>query len=224
MSEFNIEIEVGSSKRLPVGNKWCPEDIIVRAVGEGFDEDVLGDFLSNRLKKLDCNATKIPTRACQERTSLVSANLPNVTYMGQYAFYKCSNLVTIYAPNLSSISTYVFRECTALTEVNFPLLASVPNYTFYLDKALSKADVGVASSIGSQAFYNAPIKTLILRKSDGICTLSNTDAFASSGIGPKKGNIYVPSALIEEYKNATNWSTYASIFRAIEDYPEICGG
>lgn len=36
-------------------------------------------------------------------------------------------------------------------------------------------------------------------------------------------NIYVPSALVEQYQNATNWSVYASNFRAIEDYPEICG-
>lgn len=32
---------------------------------------------------------------------------------------------------------------------------------------------------------------------------------------------YVPSALVEEYKSAPNWSTYAEQIRAIEDYPEI---
>jgi hypothetical protein len=38
------------------------------------------------------------------------------------------------------------------------------------------------------------------------------------------GYIYVPAALIEDYKAATNWSLYADQFRAIEDYPEITGG
>jgi hypothetical protein len=39
--------------------------------------------------------------------------------------------------------------------------------------------------------------------------------------GLKDGYIYVPKALIEDYKVATNWSTFADQFRAIEDYPEM---
>ena len=38
------------------------------------------------------------------------------------------------------------------------------------------------------------------------------------------GYVYVPASLIETYKTATNWSAFANQFRAIEDYPEICGG
>ena len=33
MSDFNISIESGTSKRLPVGNKWSEKDIIVTATG-----------------------------------------------------------------------------------------------------------------------------------------------------------------------------------------------
>lgn len=36
--------------------------------------------------------------------------------------------------------------------------------------------------------------------------------------GDKDGYIYVPKALIEDYKVATNWSAFASQFRALEDY------
>ena len=35
---------------------------------------------------------------------------------------------------------------------------------------------------------------------------------------------YVPTLLVEAYKSATNWSTYAERILAIEDYPEITGG
>lgn len=38
------------------------------------------------------------------------------------------------------------------------------------------------------------------------------------------GYIYVPAALVDSYKAATNWSTYADQIRAIEDYPDITGG
>ena len=33
MSEFNIEVEVGSSVRLPTGGKYCPKDIIITVRG-----------------------------------------------------------------------------------------------------------------------------------------------------------------------------------------------
>ena len=46
---------------------------------------------------------------------------------------------------------------------------------------------------------------------------------STSSIGAK-AYIYVPRALVEDYKVATNWSTFADRIRAIEDYPEICGG
>ena len=54
-------------------------------------------------------------------------------------------------------------------------------------------------------------------------TLSASNAFGNSAIAKGTGYIYVPYALLEQYKVATNWATYANQFRAIEDYPEICG-
>jgi hypothetical protein len=68
------------------------------------------------------------------------------------------------------------------------------------------------------AFYQTALTTLILRKTDGICTMP----YASTvGSGVK---VYVPSALVEEYKVATNWSAIANNIYAIEDYPDITGG
>ena len=48
--------------------------------------------------------------------------------------------------------------------------------------------------------------------------MSATSAFDSTPIKSGNGYIYVPFALIEQYKAATNWSTYAAQFRALEDY------
>ena len=76
-----------------------------------------------------------------------------------------------------------------------------------------------AVSIGSYAFrYDEELKSLILRNPNAVCTLSNKNAFNNSSILNGTGYIYVPSALIEQYKVATNWSTYASQFRALESY------
>lgn len=65
---------------------------------------------------------------------------------------------------------------------------------------------------------------LILRKSNSICTLSNVNAINNTPIGKGTGYVYVPSALVYSYKGNTNWSAFANQIRAIEDYPEICGG
>lgn len=67
------------------------------------------------------------------------------------------------------------------------------------------------------------LKTLIFR-ADEVCPLLVTTAFSKSAIENKTGYVYVPKTIVEQYKEATNWSTYASQIRAIEDYPEITGG
>ena len=55
-------------------------------------------------------------------------------------------------------------------------------------------------------------------RSETICTLSNKNAFSGSSVASGTGYIYVPKDLVESYKTATNWSTYATQFRALEDY------
>ena len=57
-----------------------------------------------------------------------------------------------------------------------------------------------------------------------MATLGGKGAFNMSPIASGTGYIYVPAALVDSYKAASNWSTYANQIRAIEDYPDICGG
>jgi hypothetical protein len=105
-------------------------------------------------------------------------------------------------------------------------VTSIPSQCFYGCTKLQRADFGAVGSMAAQAFNGCTALTvLILRKSDGICTLANTNAVANSGIGTGKGFVYVPRALLNQYTANANWSAAlaAERFRAIEDYPEICG-
>jgi hypothetical protein len=81
---------------------------------------------------------------------------------------------------------------------------------------LSRLDLPRVSYIGSNA--TPTVTTLILRNEQQVCTLVNTNGVNSNAY------IYVPAALVDSYKAASNWSTYADQIRAIEDYPDICGG
>ena len=98
---------------------------------------------------------------------------------------------------VQTIGSSAFENCSNLTSVDFP----------------------IATSIGGSAFqYCSKLTSLILRKSDTICTLSNANSFYNTLIESGTGYIYVPRALVDSYKAASKWSTYANQFRALEDY------
>lgn len=152
-------------------------------------------------------------------------NLPEFAAPGSSVFRNAKSLRTVYMPKLSKLEQYLFMGDTALETVTFPKVASVATQAMESCSALTYVDLPICKSIAAKGFNKcSSLETLILRKSDAICTLANVSAFTSTPIESGTGYVYVPSARIESYKTATNWSTYAAQIRAIEDYPEICGG
>ena len=101
----------------------------------------------------------------------------------------CDNVVT-------TIGQSAFEGCAALTVVDIPSATKLAVSAF-----------GKCSSL----------ETLILR-GESMCALAHTGALLSTPIASGTGYIYVPSALVDTYKAATNWRTYANQFRALEDY------
>lgn len=138
--------------------------------------------------------------AFRECTALKKVVLPEVKQLSGYVFSGCKALTSVYMPNLQMTGGFCFMDCTALTYLDFPVL----------------------NSIGYNEFGNCTaLDALILRNPASVCE-HNSGALYGSKIANGKGYIYVPAALIEDYKVASNWSQYADQFRAIEDYPEIC--
>lgn len=134
------------------------------------------------------------------------------------AFANCKSLVNVNMPKLKNIETpTAFADCVMLSSVNFPELELVSEMAFAGCTSLKNVDVPKAKTIGARAFHQSGIETLILRN-ETVCTLANTNAFQETPIANGTGYIYVPAALIEDYKVAANWSIYASQFRALEDY------
>lgn len=122
---------------------------------------------------------------------------------------------------ITSIRQAAFRLCKALTKVNFVNVASVGTAGFYECTALKKAEFHSFVDFRQNAFYGcSALEALILRSPEQLCTC--TSSFSSSKIASGTGYIYVPAALVDQYKAASGWSTYADQIRAIEDYPEVC--
>jgi hypothetical protein len=177
---------------------------------------------------VDCYAvyqfTGSYTRALVDGT--ISGELVNdrVTAIEDNAFNGCAYLTAVSFPAATIIDVGAFQNCSALTETNFPVVTTIGTSAFHSCKKLTKLDLPMASSIAGSTFYGCiTLKALILRKADGVCAVGN-NAFAGTPIAEGDGYIYVPSALVDSYKNSSGWSTLASKIRAIEDYPEICGG
>lgn len=140
-----------------------------------------------------------------------------------YAFYQCVNLSSVDIPNITQLRLYCFNGCKGLQEIELPSCTYIMGSCFRDCDNLQRADIAnPLISFGSYTFRSTSLDTLILRGGK-LSTLSSTNTFQSSPIADGTGYIYVPQTLIEQYKVATNWVMYANQFRAIEDYPEICG-
>lgn len=153
--------------------------------------------------------------------ALTEVNLPKVVSLGTLgAFNDCSSLIAIDLPNTIEVSNESFRGCEALTNVNLPNAITIGDRAFGECLSLRKLDLPKAASIGEQCFFGGvQLEALILRNTESMCTAKGDicASYSSWGTGSIL-HIYVPRALIEDYKVAENWSQYASKFRALEDY------
>lgn len=196
MSDFNFTISGGSSKRLLTKGKYCAADIVVTAEGGGGGGDSQLDAVIDRsITDVSSNATSIGNHAFEGCFGLKTANCPEATSTGQYAFSYCSNLESVNFPKLTIVGDRAFESCQSLRSADFPKV----------------------TSIGTAAFMYTYISALILR-SEKAATLLHNNAFLGSWIANGKGYIYIPAALKDTYASATNWSKYATQFRALEDY------
>ena len=128
-----------------------------------------------------------------------------------------NNTVTI-------IGRYGLAGCTKLTSVMLPAVRTTDGNSMIGCSEVRKADFSNLQNIRYSTFYsNKKLVTLIIR-TQVVTKLENTSAFKDTPIASGTGYVYVPSALVDSYKTATNWSTYADQIRAIEDYPDITGG
>lgn len=181
--------------------------------------DALNALIDRSITEISSNsATSIGNSAFSYCSELTMVNFLVVTSIETSAFESCNKLTTVDFPVVTSIGSRAFHSCTSLTTIDFPVVTSIGNSAFYYCTSLPTADFPVATTIGTYAFsYCSVLKSLLLR-GNNVCTLSGKNAFNSTPIKSGTGYIYVPSALIEQYKVATNWSTYAAQFRALEDY------
>lgn len=194
----------------------------------GGDDTRFRDYIEGTLTEIiDDTITVIKPYAFRSEVDLTKVSFPSAVSVGTNAFRECSALHTVDLPNFNkAIPTYCFDSCDALKNLSIPNTTGVNNYSFRYCAELEKVELGNATSIGTQSFGScSKLVALIIRREKGkTCSLTNKNAFTGTPIESGTGYVYFYRDNVNAQKALTNWATYAEQIRAIEDYPEICGG
>ena len=164
---------------------------------------------------------KFKSRASKTRKLLTrqlkTVESSTVTVIGDYALAYSKNLVTASFPAATTVNTDAFNSCSELTRLELPEVTKIGNSAFYYCSNLTRMELPKVTKIENYAFYGcSKLTTLVIGvDSDAVCTLDSTGAIPSSVT-----KIYVPYALVDAYKAATNWSSYASKIAAYEEPTE----
>ena len=117
----------------------------------------------------------------------------NVTSMGNSAFQSCRNLCNdLPALKITSVPANCFSGCYSLNRLRF---------------------LGAVTSIAAGAFANCyGILSYDFTACTAVPTLANANAFTGINANCK---IRVPASLVDEWKAATNWATYADYIEGV---------
>ena len=216
------------------------DDRITRVRNHAFD-------FNDELKSINLpNVTAVGDYAFNDCYNLENAIFSNkITNIGSYCFDSCYKLNNISDfSNVKTLPNYSFNACCCLNNIDLSNIIQIYSYalqhcgigTVVLPKCtnlyeyisngvrISTIDLYklVASSINS--FRDSYSLSHLILRSDSLCVLNSTSAFINTPIAEGLGWIYVPTDLVDTYKTATNWSTYANRIVSIDEYPKALDG
>lgn len=228
MSEFVNTIEL-------LGDEAVVDSIIDRSITEFKDNiiEYMGRYAfygCSQLSKISCpNVTTIAMHSSGNYTessfcftnctSLKEINFPELRRCGNKFVVSLPNVEIINLPKLERIEGDQFIENAGITRLSLPgLIGDIYSTSLRNNAKLELVDLGKATKIGHTALSGCGVLGAVILRNDSVTTLDNTNAFTNTPIASGTGFIYVPGNLLYQYQAATNWSTYAAQFRALEDY------
>ena len=124
-----------------------------------------------------------------EGIGVTTLDLPKCKIVGNYAFQYAKQLTSINLPECEEIGNNVFVDCSSLTEINLPKCSRL------------------GCSIFGNGYFENDCVLYIGTELDVVCELDTLLAYNNYS-GDLK-TIYVPQALVEDYKNAPYWCDMA---------------
>ena len=178
----------------------CPNGTVTVDWGDGTAHDTLTGTSTSTIKWTPTHNYAAPGDYVIKLTVSGTMSVYGVTSSNQYSailryssgadqrnhVYQNSVKRVEIGDGVTSIGNYAFRNCSSLTSITIP-------------DGVTSIGSAAFQNCGGAAFYDFSNHT-------AVPTLANTDAF--QGIAADC-EIRVPASLVNEWKAATNWSTYA---------------
>lgn len=155
-------------------------------------------------------------------------SLPNLKQAEMSLFSACESLEIADFPNLEEIltgsldsSSGFLDECTSLKTIELPALTNICEGMFFDDSQLATAKLRQATSIGADAFHGCISLTSLTLGAGAVCAFDEGATIDSALYdtpilnGEEGAYLYVPSSLLQLYKNDENWSWISDQIRAI---------
>lgn len=222
-------IQALKEKGITIDENAKLDDTLVKAIDsistlQGLDDYITNDIVDYVNQKL----TQLGQYKFYYMPSIHNVRCDAVINIGKYTLYGCSSLKHLYFPNVVSIEEHVFHTlgCENLILPNLKTMGAacfvntttlkrliIPKCVSLTPNTCSSTgiyvlDAGNTSLIPSSS--SMPNLTILVLRNNVLTTLENRSCIRSIE------EIYVPQDLIEQYKVATNWATYADKFKPLE--------
>lgn len=195
--------------------------------GTSGEDEFEAIFMSSIDDSLGANVTKLPN---------------GITSIGHSAFYNCSNLALTELPNsitsikrnsfstcpglkitkipegIKTIEDGAFQFCNGITSMEFHAsLTEVKNSAFSSCNKLTSVIFKGNTNIGTYVFNGSKnLAAIIYLNATRVPTLSS-NSLTNTLIANGTGYIYVPDDLVENFKTATYWKSYANQIRPVSE-------
>lgn len=216
-------IEAGDLEKFITGEITTIENDSIVKIGRGA-------FAYTNIQKVNLpNCTEIEPYAFYQSQNLKEIYFPKCTTMGTYSFGKPSLIEGFYFPEVISIGTSCFSESTAvymiipkcqtisnscfrycekLQYIYAPLLETIEPYAFSECISLKEAEFEKVTTIRIYSFYGSTNLFYLTLPSTTKVTLQNSNAFLDTPFANNEGYIFVPSSLVNTYKQDSVWGNY----------------
>lgn len=218
------------TKTLQTAGTWVEGDFTLTDVTASGGGNELYHLINGSITDAEIDWSKVTTPkagAFWGCSQITSVDNPTFYEFPQNIFRNCANLTKIEVSVTSLAPRYegdVMRDNPKLTEATIHFLYSqkpnnfvtiAGNYFFANDPLLTTVIFDVVYANFSFAngwfFYNTPLLRNLVIKCKTVAAVSSgiTSSHGWGGIydNPTESTIWVPQALVESYKTATNWST-----------------
>lgn len=219
---WTLDIYKGGTTRLlsAVGDARCfaDGDAVWDVQGQVADGLAWGTGLYGQQAALDLDFTEAADCYVQSRPAVV-LRAANCTKIARYVLIVCMNARHLELPSVTTIGSASFTTGLDCESVELPEVTSVGSYCF-IDMRIRCIELPKCASIGTGCFETSPRLQIIALPGDTLCTLSGSILYMSVNFeaadGP--GRIYVNDALVDDYKSATNWATWAERIYPISEW------